>query len=189
MLGIRLAQLGEYGRCGGNLEALLKSSSSFSPIIQMSSRILRFYAALGGAISGWQLVETALYEVYERAIVPQQPGAAAAGFHAIQTFNGKLAVTDAAIRFRLWALPDVLESWIHLKRRADKRSQRRNQLVHFSTWIMFNEENENDKIRLEPQMYDYRFQSDKPRFRISEVTDIASTFGKLARNCGSFHEN
>ena len=145
-------------------------------------QINRFYATLGGAISAWQLVETALYEIYERAVRPGHPGAAGAAFHAIQTFNIKIAVTEAAVIFRLGAMPDLLKEWDRLKIQANKKSQRRNQLVHFSTFIMFKEQNENDKICLEPQVYDYRFARGRLKFRTSEITEIALTFSKLSES-------
>src|SRR5262249_23990875 len=46
-------------------------------------QIARFLGTLGRAITHWQLVETELYEVYEAAVSPGRPGAAASGFHAI----------------------------------------------------------------------------------------------------------
>jgi hypothetical protein len=65
-------------------------------------QIDRFFATLGRAVSAWQLVETSLYLVYEAAIQPQAPGAAASAFHAIQTFNVKLSVTDAPFDLCYW---------------------------------------------------------------------------------------
>jgi hypothetical protein len=69
----------------------------------------------------------------------------------------KINCTDAAVKFCLHSKPDLLAEWKNIKGRANDKGQRRNQLVHFSTSVMFNEKHENDKIRLEPQMYGTRF--------------------------------
>jgi hypothetical protein len=88
-------------------------------------QIARFFTTLGTAISLWQLVETTLYLIYERTIQPGQPGAAASAFHAIQTFNIKLAVTDAEVRFRLQENASLLAEWTNLKKKANDKSKRR----------------------------------------------------------------
>ena len=96
------------------------------------AQIARFLETLGRAVTYWQLVETELYEVYEAAISPKRPGAAASSFHAIQTFNIKLAVTDAAIRFCLEENQGLYDEWrTQLYKSANKTANRRNQLVHF----------------------------------------------------------
>jgi hypothetical protein len=75
----------------------------------------KFFQALGLAITVWQLVESALYQVYERAIAPFRPNACAAGFHAMQTFSLKLSVTDAAVRSCLAEDPESIEEWSKTK--------------------------------------------------------------------------
>jgi hypothetical protein len=115
-------------------------------------QIITFYSTLGQAVSAWQLVESALYVVYEKSTKPQIQGAASCGFHAIQTFNIKLIVTDAAVRFYLLKCQECLPEWELLYKKSDTKSAQRNKLVHFSTYIMYSEKNENDKIRLEPQV-------------------------------------
>src|SRR5204863_4296997 len=129
-------------------------------------QITKFYSTLGEAVSTWQLVEGALYKVYEKSINPQTPGAAACGFHALQSFNVKLMATDAAVRFAIVNKAEVLgarldestqkllDEWDTLHDRANTKSQQRNAFVHFSTFISFTEKRENDKIRLRPQIYD-----------------------------------
>ena len=151
------------------------------------AQISRFLQALGRSITVWQLVETALYEVYEVAIGPQRPGAAASGFHAIQTFQIKLKATNAAIRFLFYDNSGLDEEWQKLYQSADKKSQRRNQLVHFSTYIMSREKRENDKIRLEPQLHDYRHPpGDVPKFRVTDIIAFGTRFDALAKELMAF---
>jgi hypothetical protein len=149
-------------------------------------QIARFFEVLGRAISTWQLVETALYEVYERTICPKRPGACGASFHAVQTFNIKLALTDAAVQFAFAEDGETLNVWDSIVKRAQKKSQRRNQFAHFSTFIMFNEKGSNEKIRLEPQIYDWRHVKDRPKLRMSEIADITNGFFDLANELRSF---
>jgi hypothetical protein len=151
------------------------------------AQIARFLETLGRAITFWQVVETELYEVYEAAIGPQRPGATASGFHAIQTFNIKLAATDAAVRFCLAEKTDLHAEWEKIRRSAVNKSMRRNQLVHFSTFIMVDAKNENERIRLEPQLHDYRHkESDAPRFRVTEIAKFAERFVDLASQLRTF---
>lgn len=156
------------------------------PNFPNEEQISRFFDVLGRAISVWQIVETALYEVFERAVMPGAPGACGAAFHAIQTFNLKLRATDAAVRFRLSGKPVLLDEWESIKADADTKSQRRNQMVHFVTYIMTNERNDNDKIRLEPMVYDFRFLDHKPRLRMSEISQITDRFVVLSEKLRAF---
>ena len=151
-------------------------------------QIDNFFQVLGRAITIWQLVETALYEVYERAIGPLRPGACGASFHSMQTFEAKLRATDDALSFALIDRPETFDEWRDLKKRASEKSKRRNQFVHFSTYIMYNEPSDNDKIRLEPQMYDWRFINERPKLRVSEISDIAETFVEIANSLRAFKE-
>jgi hypothetical protein len=147
-------------------------------------QIDRFFATLGRAVSAWQLVETSLYLVYEAAIQPQAPGAAASAFHAIQTFNVKLSVTDATVRFVLLGKPALLPEWKTLRDDANTKSMQRNKLVHFSTYVMVDAKNENDKIRLEPPLHDYRHavSRKKTQYRITDIAAAAERFRLLSRD-------
>jgi hypothetical protein len=150
------------------------------------TQIVRFFDTLGRAVTVWQTVETSLYEVYEKAVRPQLPGAAAAGFHAMQAFNVKLTVTDAAVRFCAAGNETLLREWADIKDDAGKKATRRNQFVHFSTYIMWDETNPNDRIRLEPQLYDTRFPADAPHLRMTEIAEITDKFVEVSRRLSLF---
>jgi hypothetical protein len=114
------------------------------------------------------------------------PGACGASFHAIQTFNIKLSATAAAVQFTLAEDARALDEWEKIQKKAQKKSQRRNEFVHFSTFIMYNETDPNEKIRLEPQIYDWRHIATRPKFRLSEITEISERFIDLANELRRF---
>lgn len=149
-------------------------------------QIANFFATLGRAVTVWQTVETALYMVFERATEPNMPGASAAAFHAIQTFTIKLAATDAAVRFRIVNNRALLDEWASLRSDADAKSIRRNQFVHFSTYIMVDEKRPNDRVRLEPQIFDTRHSDGGPKLRMSEIDQITARFTVLSDNLTKF---
>lgn len=151
-------------------------------------QIARFFEVLGRAVSAWQLVESSLYLVYERAVRPALPGAAAAAFHSLQAFKTKLVATNAAVRFACIEYDDIRNIWSVLEKRADKLALRRNQFVHFGTVVLVNEANQNDRIRLEPLIYDTRHivSGSQPRIRITEITEISTRFDALALDLERF---
>lgn len=152
-----------------------------------ANQIARFFEVLGKAITTWQLVETALYEVYERAVVPERPGACGASFHALQAFNVKLTATHAAVVFALSDKPELLDEWDRIKVQANKKATRRNEFVHFSTYIMANESTDNDKIQLQEQVHDYRRAGRSPStLRMSDITEITERFIELANDLRRF---
>jgi hypothetical protein len=53
---------------------------------------------------------------------------------------------------------------------------------------MTNEEGENEKIRLEPQIFDARYITDRPSFRLSEISEITECFVELANKLERFEE-
>jgi hypothetical protein len=79
---------------------LKKIQRELYPEAPSEQQVKDFLEAIGAALSTWQLVEQALYLLFERAVAPKRPGAAGCGFHALQ-FAGKLLVTDAAVAFRI----------------------------------------------------------------------------------------
>ena len=148
--------------------------------------IARFFEVLGRAITVWQLVETALYELYELIIAPGNSRACSASFHAIQTFNGKLVATDAAVTCSLMGSPEALDQWRKLQKQANEIAKRRNQFVHFSTFIV-TDSNTNERVRLEPPIHDGRFvDDDRPKLRLSEIAEITDRFVALANNLDQF---
>ena len=154
--------------------------------------ITKFFEMLGRAISAWQGVEAATYEIYERAIDPGRPGAAAAGFHAIQTYRIKLLVTDQAVLFATLEHPDLRTEWEKLRKRAGKKYERRNDFAHLMAWTYFREAHPNDRMALGPSPFDTRHflkpagKRVRPKFRITEITEIGASFGTLIADLRQF---
>lgn len=151
------------------------------------AQISRFFDSLGRAITVWQNVEMSLHEIYQRTIAPAVPGAESAAFHAITSFNTKVGMVNAAISFRFFDKPLILGEWGKIRDDATEKARRRNQFVHFVTYIMFDEKRPEDRLRLEPHLGDTRFQGrDKPRLRMSEVAAITDRFDVLAKRMMRF---
>jgi len=155
------------------------------------ARIEAFYAALGKAISWWNLVETHLYLIAEASTRPQIPGAFAAGFHAVQTFQMKLVITDMAVRFRLLDhnRPELLKSWEQLFEKARDKAIRRNHFAHFSMEVRLLEKTESKRIKLVPLFYDARYTDgikNNVEYGVSEILEIAKSFSKLSNELSEF---
>jgi hypothetical protein len=155
-----------------------------------------FFAALGRALSCWQFVESSLHALFEAAIQPALPDALSASFHQIQTFNGKLQVTDVAVRVALLqrtregTLKDdggTLHEWEKLFDNLKKKNDRRNELAHFSGSLVYENTRKSGRrknIRLKPQIRDTRYSYDlrKPAdYGISEVLEWDSKFFELGK--------
>lgn len=95
---------------------------------------VEFLAALGGAVNDWQLVEMALCRLFEAVMRAPDPRVAAEAFYAVQSFRDKLAMVDVAVRFTLWQHPTLVPEWESLRKRIERRSKRRNAIVHAHTW-------------------------------------------------------
>lgn len=154
------------------------------------AQITEFYAALGRAIAAWQLVEMALYELYEAAIVPRRPGAAAAAFHERQQFSSKLEATNMAVRFALLDSPAALtKTWARLRKLANDKADHRNRFAHFQVREMFDERRRENKIVLQPQMFDVRYYAGlkkKSVYRLNEIRAATRTFARVARCLSEF---
>jgi hypothetical protein len=149
-----------------------------------------FYAAVGHAIAAWQLVESELCAVHHVATFPGIPGAMYAAFHAIQTFNMKLAMTDMAVRFVLYDQEELRTEWARLKQRLTKKNEKRNHLAHFMVYTYFEASSKNDNIKIKPQYFDTRFQKnvrgDPPEYRVTEIDEIADSFNRLRKKVSAF---
>lgn len=149
-----------------------------------------FYAKLGRAIAAWQLVETMLSQVYVAAIWPAIPQALMASFHAVQTFNGKLTLTDAAVRYVLKDPAQPLgEAWSNLWGRLQEKNDRRNHFAHYSVFTDFSKKVKNHRILLRPQVFDNREpkgKKPKSEYGANEILQITTRFFALAKETREF---
>lgn len=128
------------------------------PTLSDRPEVAEFYEALGLALSYWQLVEEALYLLYERAVMPVRFKSAICGFHTL-LFRSKLEVTNAAVRCALIefdAPADLLDEWDKLCKLTGQRAQRRNDFAHFQTIIFDGEKSSTKAVRLCPPIHDLR---------------------------------
>lgn len=118
------------------------------PYVPSEDDLNAFLAAYGSAISSWQLVESALYEVYRAITRSQRPGAEAAAYFAVPAFRTRLNMTSSAVRYALTGKADLIEEWRLILKRAGKKSERRNEMAHGVVWSMWMEPNPERRIHV-----------------------------------------
>lgn len=97
------------------------------------------YEQVGKALSVWSQVEETLCTIYALAVirkVTDPMGAAASGYWAIISFEGKLKMTNAALGFRLAGHDCLLEEWHPIFNALGKKASKRAELAHgtVATW-------------------------------------------------------
>jgi len=179
-------------RYNADMVAVTKQMFPYYPDLE---QIKEFYCALGMAISTWQHVEAALFLTFDRAVVPGLQGAAASAFHALQHTQSKLNATDAAVQFALLQEADharrevLLREWQVIRRKVNNRLERRNHLAHFEVVTYYEEPRAEDKIRLIPMAFDFRYAAGikKPiEYRISNINNIAGSFQRVSQRLLKF---
>ncbi|QQN61380.1 hypothetical protein JIR23_17085 [Bradyrhizobium diazoefficiens] len=159
-----------------------------------------FYENLGRCIAQWSHVEDGLYEVYATAIAKAHEMrtsnvAAQAAYYAIQAPEGKISMTDSAVRFRLlFGMGDghhdpqrrLLAAWDALKNTVDERRRRRNQLAHFQVLISMSEP-EGRRFALRPAIFNPNalFRT-TTLFHREELKVAAASFGRASMDLGTF---
>jgi hypothetical protein len=141
----------------------------------------RFYAALGKAITQWQLVEGALALVFCRLIGNQAFSSANMAFHAAISFTTKLEITNAAAISRLKTGP-LWSEWTALHNKASRGNNKRNQLVH--SMLAVKPGRPGYRYHLRPNVFDMR-KTDRwaanPRaITEHQITAMGDSFEKLS---------
>lgn len=159
-----------------------------------------FYEQLGRCIAQWSHVEDGLCEVYATAIakadeVRTSNVAAQAAYYAIQAPEGKISMTDSAVRFRLlFGMGDghddpqrrLFAAWDALKNTVDERRRRRNQLAHFQVLRSLGEP-EGRRYALRPALFNPNalFRT-TTLFHREELKVAAASFGRASMDLGTF---
>ena len=172
---------------------LKRAKANIFPDAPEPEQVAEFFEAIGVALSTWQLVEEALFLLYERAVEPNRPGAAGCGFHALQ-FMGKLLVTDAAVRFALLGAskkdaPALIDAWDNLFKKARSKSTSRNHFAHFTVFSYLLKKKKSDRVRLEPSVYDYRYAAGlvaKKKYTLNDIRNHATAFDNMAVELRAF---
>jgi hypothetical protein len=141
----------------------------------------RFYAALGKAITQWQVVEAAISRLYCDALGEEAFWPASVSFHSIFSFEGRLDMTNAALQAT--RNQAFMNSWRPLYSKCTKRYRRRNFLAHFHLYI---DETGRPgyRLHLAPSIFDgraiQRWQNRTPRFNRCQIVAIGNSFVTLA---------
>jgi hypothetical protein len=96
----------------------------------LSQQRQELYSAIGEAITSWIAVEDQLANLFAYFVAGDGMSLSAkAAFHAVLNFNSRLAMTDAAAR---WRSGIDHERWRTLFNRLNRKSKQRNELAHFT---------------------------------------------------------
>lgn len=138
-----------------------------------------FYEALGRAIGGWAQVEGALYVMFLTVLKLPHADPAAAAFHAIVSFQGRLKMVDSAALFSLANSP-LLARWRALEERVRKKEARRNQAAHFMPRRDFDAA-QAPRLYLGPHPYDAnRARKAPPPIFTQQLEAMAQEFRSIA---------
>lgn len=91
---------------------------------------IAFFAAFGQALDSWTSVEASLYRIFLGCVSPAEHRVAAAIYYATTGFKTKLEITDAVAKVAFEGQAE-LAKWEKLRKRADKKSKKRNELAHY----------------------------------------------------------
>ncbi len=156
-----------------------------TPRLTAREQQLEFMETLAAAITQWQPVEMSLFGVFSALLGPAHYAIASAAFHAIINFNTRLAVVDAAAHVALAGKPELAE-WTTLHNRMNKRSKKRNELVHFMILWQDGEEGEETPIALlRPSIFDINADPNRA-YDVKQIGEIRASFGVLAHDLGQF---
>ncbi len=149
-----------------------------------------FYETLARAISQWQHVEGALFEVFSALTLISDRNVASAVFFSPLNFNIKLKMVDSAAQFALMDSP-LLEEWNKLHNKASKRADKRNELVHFMVIGGSGKPGETG-YHLRPNIFDaksalhYQAKGGIPEYTTKQLVEKAASFGRLAMKIDAF---
>ena len=156
---------------------------------------MAMFAAIGKAIARWSAFELHLCEVFTHCMGPSYPigdqnfyafdnQAAGGAFYAVESFRGKLSLTDKALRSRLRHMqsPDNLSAeWKAVFDKASKQSKFRNRLAHWNVLTFLSEKT--GRVRMVPPIkgYDFLDQENTLRngYNVETVTRFAPQFDLL----------
>ena len=143
------------------------------------------YLAVGRAIENWSWVETNLALLLKAMI--RSPGRRLVGpaFHAVTNFRDKLKVVDEVATRTLSG--KRLSNWNTLKNKISRKSERRNQIAHFSTVI------HGKSAPLEARLHPYwaitkwTSAAKGDGFTAADIENLAKAFIDLSQEILRFH--
>lgn len=191
----------QIGLCGSRLERIgmidgqvgmeKMTGTPANPTIE-DEEIL-FYAAIGKALTQWQVVETGLANIF-CALVGRagDSGLANIAFYSVRDFRLKLTMTNNVVttRFSLVAPKRTVE-WSKLFDSADKRSQKRNFLAHYQLEIE-KQRKIGKRCRLRPSpnslLPDMKTDYDPTTYSTQDIVAFGHSFISLGTDLTAFWE-
>jgi hypothetical protein len=153
---------------------------------------VRFYAAIGKALTQWQSIETGLANIF-CAIVgrPGDSGLANIAFYSVENFRAKLAMTNNVATARFSFVPARNSEWCSLHKSAVARSKKRNFLAHYQLEIETHR-NPGERCRLRPSpnnmLADDRSDYDPPTYSTQNIVEFGNSFDALGSQLMTFWE-
>ncbi|MBK8209803.1 MAG: hypothetical protein IPK78_07295 [Rhodospirillales bacterium] len=134
------------------------------------------------ALSTWQAVEDAIFELFSAMLGARDASISSALFYSADHLSYKLSMTDAISAVVLAGSSHLLE-WDKLKERSRKRSHDRNRLAHFNTiWVS----DDTGTYKLLRQAINDRSERNKSAIDQQQLEDIWRSFCLLCADIRAF---
>jgi hypothetical protein len=151
---------------------------------------IRFYTALGKAVTQWQAVEAGLANIFCALVGPPgNSGLANVAFYSVENFRTKLAMTNNVVTIRFSFIPNRTSDWPQLAQRVRKRSSKRNLLAHYSMEIE-NYRKAGHRCRLRPYpnnlLPDLQTDYNPRTYSICNIIAIGNSFDTLGVDLMTF---
>ncbi len=162
-----------------------------SATLTLEEEEMRFYAAIGKALTQWQSIETGLANIF-CALVGRSgdSGLANIAFYSVDNFRSKLAMTSKVATARFFFVPERKSEWCGLYKSAVARSKKRNFLAHYQLDIEKHRK-PGDRCRLCPSpnklpgdQTDY----DTATYSTQDIVAFGNTFDVLGSELITFWE-
>jgi hypothetical protein len=166
-----------------------------------SEKIRQIYFAIGIATTQWQGVEHALTQLFV-ILSGDGHGVASAAFNSVLGFRNKLDMVRAAAAARL-NNTDLMEECLRLCKRLQKKSQKRNDIVHFMLYQVAVAYEAGEPINaasfdqrvdwyLSPMAFDsarhWRYKGKVPELKTIDIMNRANAFIKAGNDVWTFSE-
>src|SRR5262249_25531580 len=168
--------------------------------MDINAETTQFYRLLGLCIAQWSHVEDALFTNFWIAISEKWESniPAQAAFYAIQSPEGKIRMTDSAVKFRLlMGMSDSLDDrrrkfvalWDKICANANQKRNRRNLLAHFQV-LTHHDNIPGKRVQLRAPLFNPNvlLQSSQRYWHCAELDATQKSFGKLWHDLVAFSE-
>jgi hypothetical protein len=137
-----------------------------------------FHAALGRALTVWATVEASVSELYVAITRPQFQMACRASFFAIPSFSTRLSMVNTAAGLTIEDV-NVWKSWSRLKKKLDRNTKIRNDLVHLHMFRGVGWMGEPIPVWLARHPADLRSPTDQHQYTEKVILEHAGVFSDL----------